>query len=262
MNLRQHRPKTSSAIARFCASGAIALSCDIAVHAETAAGIPSASETTTNHAGGREHFGFRHSGGPSDGAYIDQWLEMLKQRNPDEFARMKKLREENPEEFRHALRQKLQDMRMKGGSLRDHPQVAEAIKNLPQEDRDWVIQRLQMPPPGMPGGNPEFRGDGGSDFKRGGMSADSQKSESQVRELAQKFRASKSDDERAKIRTDLRDMISRIFDEREKRRDQEIQMFEDKIAKIRKQLAENKTKRDQIIDTRLKEITAGDAAPK
>jgi hypothetical protein len=204
---------------------------------------------------------FHRGGGQNEGEYIDKWLETVKQRNPDEFARMKKLRDENPEEFRRQLHQKLQDMRMKGGSLRDHPQVMDALKNLPPEERDWAMQRLQPMPPG----GSFSSGAGGMGFDRGGMpdfrhisTPEIARGEEKSRDLVKKFHDAKTEVEKQEIKKTLRDAVASTYDLREKARADQFGQIEEKIAKIRKQINEHGTKRDEIIDARVKEMLGGE----
>lgn len=53
---------------------------------------------------------------PSDdipGGPIERWLEQLKEKHPDEFERMIKLRKDSPEEFRTQIRRRLNEARRK-----------------------------------------------------------------------------------------------------------------------------------------------------
>ena len=218
-----------------------------------ATNVPPAQPTNGVPAG-TEHARFhRKDGMPMDGAFLDQWLGMLKQRNPEEFEQMKKLRDENPDEFHRKLRQKLQDLRL--GGLRDHPQVAEAFKNLSPEDREWVTQRLQQPT--GPGNGNDQHGGGFAGWKR--PSPEFTAAEQKARDLAKKYREAKTDDEKAAAKKDLRATVSNLFDLREKDRAADIKQIEDHLAKIKKQLDDHQAKRTDIIDGRLKDIISGDS---
>ena len=199
------------------------------------------------------HGNFHRGGGPQDGAYLDQWLERVKERDPAEFERMKKLRQDNPEEFKHELHQKLQNSRI--GGLREHPQVTEAFKNLSPEDRDWVTQRLSGPP-GEGGG--EQHG-GPSGWKH--ASPDFAAGEQKVHELAKKFHGATTDADKAAAKKEIRENIAKLFDVREKNRAADIKQLDEHLAKIRKQLDEHQSKRDEMIDARLKEVISESAVP-
>lgn len=213
--------------------------------------------------GGPDRQRYHKDGRPSDGGYIDQWLDMLRSRNPEEFEKMRKLREENPDEFHRLLRQRLQDMRMKfqpGGSLNDHPKVMEALKNLPPEDRDWVMQRLQSQPGGGYMGSPGMgfdRRGGLTDLKRV-MTPEIARAEEKTRELSRKYRAAQNDQERDAVLGELRANLGEQFDLTEKARGDQLRQIEEKIPKLRQQLEDRLARRDELIETRLKEVIAGD----
>ncbi len=208
--------------------------------------------------------GFRHGGGAADGEYIDKWLDSLKQRNPAEFERMKKLRDDNPEEFRKQVHQKWQDLRMKSGGLREHPQVVEAFKNLSPSDREWVMQRLTQPAPGE-----NFPGGGSMGFDRGGFgdfkhatTPEIAKADAKARDLAKQYREAQNGDAKNAMKKELRDTLANVFDLREKVRVDQLKQIEDKVEKIRKQIGESKSKRDEIIDGRVKEFISGESKPR
>ena len=47
---------------------------------------------------------------------VDRWLDRLKAKNPEEYERLQKLRQEDPLEFRRTLHEYLRQERMKGGA--------------------------------------------------------------------------------------------------------------------------------------------------
>jgi hypothetical protein len=204
--------------------------------------------------GPREH-GYRGWPGPSSNAearYVEMWLEQLKQKSPQEFEKARKLREENPEEFRRHLREKVASMKMRGG-LEERPEIARAIKALPETDREWLLQRLQAGDRfGMRGGMPDMRGGGTPEMERGELA---------TRELVQKARAA-TGEERARLRAELKTELGRLFDLREKYRAEQLRMVEQQVTSIREQLQERSAKRDEIIEHRLKEAMPDEPPPK
>jgi hypothetical protein len=199
---------------------------------------------------------------PMDGEYLERWLESLKQRSPEEYERAQKMMKENPDEFRKHLHQKLQEMKARGGgqsqpggSIRERPRVMEALKQLPQEDRDWAMQRLQQQFPHYGG-----RGDGFSEFRHPNP-PEFQQNEERVREFVRKFRDGKTDDEKKAAKKELREHLGVIFDQREKLRGDSLKMMEEKIAKLRQQMEERQRDRDKLIDARLDEVIQYPPAP-
>lgn len=206
--------------------------------------------------GGKDRERFRKFGDgaqPFDGSHIDRWLQVLKERSPEEFERARKMREENPEEFKKHLHKKVEEMRMKGGwqqpggNLRERPRVVEALKQLSAEDREWAMQRLVQQP--FAGG----RGDGFPDFKHLNT-PDLQRLEERTREQVRACREAGDDDAKRRTKRELRATLSDIFDQREKLRGESLKMVEDKLTKLRQSLAEQQQNRDTIIDARLEEV--------
>jgi hypothetical protein len=49
----------------------------------------------------------------SEAPFVDRWLDRMKEKHPEEYARLQKLRETSPEEFRQALHEKLAQEKMR-----------------------------------------------------------------------------------------------------------------------------------------------------
>ena len=230
----------------------IALAALLPARAETNAFVRPPRAFDRQGDGGTNHgHGFR--GGPGgDARYVEMWMEQLKQRNPAEFERVRRLREENPEEFRKHLRAKLADLRGKGG-LSERPAIQRLLKDLPDEDREWLVQRIQGG--GFGGELAGFRSM--SDF-RGGFPPEMERGEMKARELLMKTRAA-SGAEREELKKELRSEMLRIFDLREKARTEQLRQAEEQVAKIRKQLEERAGRRDQIIEEKLEESLKAEA---
>jgi hypothetical protein len=52
----------------------------------------------------------------SEAPFVDRWLDRMKEKHPEEYARLLKLRETSPEEFRQALHEKLAQEKMRSRS--------------------------------------------------------------------------------------------------------------------------------------------------
>ena len=78
--------------------------------------------------------------------------------------------------------------------------------------------------------------------------------ERQSHQLAEKFRASNDEKEKAKIKNDLSDVLSELFDIREKDREEEMKQLNEKLEHLKSVLAERKKKKKEIVDRRLQEL--------
>jgi regulator of sigma D len=75
--------------------------------------------------------------------------------------------------------------------------------------------------------------------------------------LAGDYRAATTADEKEKIKTELKANISKLFDMREQKREQEIARFDQHLTELKSRLEKRKANRDQIIEKKLKEMTDG-----
>lgn len=78
--------------------------------------------------------------------------------------------------------------------------------------------------------------------------------ERRSRQLAEKFRESKNEKEKVKIKDDLSVVLSKLFDLREKDREIEIKHLNQKLEHLKSVLAERKKKKKEIVDRRLQEL--------
>lgn len=176
---------------------------------------------------------------------VQQFLDMLRERNPEEFERLRKLREENPEAFRAELRQKLDRERERRG-MRGEPGEGPRWQRGPGE-------------PNEPRGRPR-EGRPGPDAD--GMhvrSPEIDRLELKARELAHAYRAATNEGEKNEMRDALKAALQESFDLREKIRRERFAQMEQRVNRIRTMLDERQARRDAIIDRRLKELTESDA---
>jgi hypothetical protein len=78
--------------------------------------------------------------------------------------------------------------------------------------------------------------------------------ERQSRQLVEKFRASKNEKEKAKIKNDLSVVLNELFDLREKDREEEIKHLNEKLEHLKSVLDERKKRKKEIVDRRLQEL--------
>jgi hypothetical protein len=76
-------------------------------------------------------------------------------------------------------------------------------------------------------------------------------------ELAARARNAESEDAREKTKAELRGVLERLFDAEGKAREAQIHELEERIAHLRRQLAERAEKRDRIIDWLVERMLSG-----
>jgi hypothetical protein len=184
---------------------------------------------------------------PLSGAAVEQLMETIKTNNPEEYQRLQKLQGSDPMAFRHALQKRLRRERMTM-ALRDHPKLAELLKNIPDEQRPEIFREMldvahpMGPPPNSGWGNPEVR-----------------KLHEETKEMSQQYQATQDPAERTKIRDALKKKLEVLFDLREKDRQAQIQKIATTLDDLKKTIDDRQAHRADIIDRRLKELTDGDA---
>lgn len=159
---------------------------------------------------------------------IQLLMQHWKKKNPEEFERMQKLREEDPEAFRAELTRKLQEARLERGL---------------HGERDGGMGSRLMGPPG-------------GDFEA--MPPEVRAADDKVRELARTWRQTSDEAQRQTLRNEMQKTLGEAFDRREQVRRDRLAQMEKKITELRSTLEQRTQKRDEIIQKRLQELTEGD----
>jgi hypothetical protein len=179
-------------------------------------------------------------------APVDQWMERMKDRHPEDFEHLREMREKDPMAFRGVLRQRLTDERVLA-KLKEHQEVYEALMRLPEQERKEVLRSLSPSAPfGGPGGGPGKRDPKIREMER------------ETLEMSRAFRAAKDETEKTRIRGDLRAKLEELFDLRERERKSHIDRIEKDLAELQKTLADRQAHRDEIITRRLEQLTEGE----
>ena len=176
---------------------------------------------------------------------VDKWLEHLRDRNPDEYARLNELRLKDPEKFHAEMYRKLQRQQAME-VLEKNPRFKQLFGELPGEERDRITELISQPV--------MKKGPG----KHGKPNPEIEKMEAETQELSLAYRKTQDNAERQKIRADIQTKLEILFDLRQKDREQMIAHMEKRMADLRKNLDEKTARRDELIGRRLKELTEGD----
>jgi hypothetical protein len=185
--------------------------------------------------------------GGTERASVEQWMMELKERNPEEFEKMRRMREEDPEAFRQALHDKVRKVRAAFIAGR-YPQLHAAIMALPPEERDWILGRLQQHGP-----HAELRETG----RR--PSPEMEGLEKNAGELARAYRQAENPQDKRRIRAELSGVLEKLFDQREAMRARELENMERKIDALKADIEKRKSHRAEIIEARVKNLTEGES---
>jgi hypothetical protein len=176
-------------------------------------------------------------------------MKEMEQRDPEEFARLRRLHDENPEAFREALREKVQKGRMASIGRR-FPHLAEVIQSLPPEERNWLVERLDHGP---------FSGPPGERFSKRDEELD--RLERRSSELAGAWRAADSEPRKAELRAELGRTLSAAFDRREALQAKDLEAMERRLDAIRRACDERRANREKVIESRITELLEGPPRP-
>lgn len=137
------------------------------------------------------------------------WLEGFAQENPDEYERLKTLRQENPEAFREELRSRVRAAR-----------------------QDWSRRRFPPPPPRpprLPHGRAEAL------------------ALPELAPLVQDYRNAASDDQREQAKNAMTSKLNELFDEHSTAQRQHLAELEAHLAHLRELLDYRESKREHIV---------------
>ena len=183
------------------------------------------------------------SGGPGEKPHIQRFLDMLRQQNPTEFDRMKKLRAEDPEAFRQELHARLQRERERRG-IDGAPGNGQMMRGMAGDMRDRMARAMKDGGPGPDGMNVR--------------SPEIDRLEQKSRDLAQAYRKAADDAEKTRLQGELKAALSEAFDLRESIRRERFAQMEARVKKVREMMDQRQAQRDAIIERRLQELTEGE----
>lgn len=171
---------------------------------------------------------------------IEKFFDIIRQRNPEEYERLRSLRETDPEAFLDEIESRIEQERIRRG-LGAPPGQGPGPRMAPRRDREF--RRLR----------PGDEGDAMSVH-----SPEVEAHEQKAREIAASLRTAKTDEERAARIQELRDELARAFDLREQLRRDRIKQMRERLDKLEAFLATRQSNRDAILDRRVNELIGED----
>ena len=172
---------------------------------------------------------------------LQQWMKQLAESEPEEFERLQNLRMQDPQEFRRVTREKLLEHGLKKLNA-ERPAVHEALMNLPEEDRQWVADRLLRPNIGPPPGRDE-RDNKGPRREGGPPGID--------RTLIRAYKQAETDEEKSAARDRIRENLAALYDRQLAERREQLTEAEEKLAAIRNAIERGEAGKDAFIEEKL-----------
>lgn len=152
---------------------------------------------------------------------LETWLRGLKERNPDEYQRLMRLREENPELFRQEVRSQLERIReerrrQNGGGREGSPQPDDAARE-------------------------EF--------------------EQKMRKSVQAWKSAGSEEDRARIEQEIREQIRIGLHRKMRMQEERLAELERQIAELRENMARQRNAADRIVEERIRMMLRSEREP-
>jgi len=171
---------------------------------------------------------------------LQQWMHQLAESDPEEFQRLQELRMKDPEAFRQATREKLSELGLKRLQAA-RPAVYEAFINLPEEDRQWLADRLLLPNMGPPHDRPGRSGEGPHRDKNQGID----------RALIRAYKQAATEEEKNTARDQIREKLSSLYDQELAQRREQLTSAEAKLETIRKAIDLGEEGKEAFIEEKL-----------
>ncbi len=164
---------------------------------------------------------------------------MVRERDPAQYERLTHLREQDPDAFFREMK-RLRDAHHAKRMLNKRPRIAEAIRELPHDDRRWLLQHLHETQAAGPEG---FRQDNRPDNLR-----------ADIRRQVGLYRKATSEEERAGIRASIEATSEELFNLREQERLRQIRRAEDMLEKLKAEYEVRQEQKDSIIREKVDQL--------
>lgn len=169
---------------------------------------------------------------------IDMYMHRLRQKDPDEFARLGKLRRSDPPAFHLELRERLARLRKERFGRNNY--------------RKWRGNARKQGEGHIESGN-ERDGRTRAWRKDDGEKQWLQQLRSELADLAREYHESDAD-ERDRVAHQIKSVLGEIFDYRQKNRILTIERLEQKVEEMRRMIAEQSENRAAIIERQFRKV--------
>ncbi|MCS6771630.1 MAG: hypothetical protein NZ740_06345 [Kiritimatiellae bacterium] len=169
---------------------------------------------------------------------MQKFFQVLKEKNPEEYERLRHLRETNPAEFRAEMAEKIREHRRRHVPDRPESPDTEARAH-PKPHRERLAMRPDGRPPALDRfGSPEL-----------------QALEERAKDLAAAIRSREPGPEREALLKELKEVLEKAFDLRDELRRDQLRRAREELDRMEKRLDERLTRRTAIIQRRMTELT-------
>ncbi|GEM_PF-2312955 len=214
----------------------------------------SAKATGANLDEPHERPGFRGAreqgpGGPMAREPVEEWMQRLREDDPEEYERMEELRQSDPAAFRDALRERVRRRRMLHELRRQHPQLHEFMIRQPRHEREGMMRTLmrhstrETRPDWMPARHPGFP-----------SCPETQDIVKEMRSLLDAYRTEPDPEKREALAEALRTHVEELYDIREQQQLERIRWMEERLHRLKKEWETQREQRDQLVEEYLEQL--------
>jgi len=181
---------------------------------------------------------------------VQRYMQDLRAQDPVEFERLQNLRADDPGAFRAHMRGIMEDRVMKMLE-QERPGIFQALSGLSSEDRAWLMKKLENRPHGPPGGwtaaPPERK-----TVNHGPV---------RMRTLVEAYREEDDPEKKEDIKNQIRDAVSREYDERIRMRAAQLQEMESRVEDLRKALRTGEEEKQRFLNKKMSQWLEEESVP-
>ncbi len=177
--------------------------------------------------------------------HVREWMSSLREVDPEEYERLREMRENAPVAFRVELRRRIAEARTMDHIRAEHPDFYEYLRGLDREERDRLGQLLHHvahrdgPPRAM---------------QRRAARAEWEHNE-QVRAALTDWQTAETEAEAEERAAVLEESIATVFDERTEQQRQQIAELEQQIERLQELLSAREERREHWIGRIMEQLT-------
>lgn len=205
----------------------------------------------------------KSSKGPREKKYDDRapyadrmkmMMEKFRQENPEQAKELEALKESNPEEFRRKVRELLYK---KFGEHRkyDRDRGGHWLREMQEKDPEKFKKLMELKEQDPEAFRKKMVEEYGDRFRKGRDDHDQCRKE--IGEILKKYNEAASEEEKAKLKSQLRAKLAESFEKDLQRRSEKVERLAKYLSDIKKQVHERETNKESLINEQVEYLIQG-----
>jgi len=184
--------------------------------------------------------------GGSPHRYTEKFLERIKEQNPEEYARLIKLKDNDPQAFHEELTNRLFESRIKR-CFQVHPGLNDYFRSLPPEEQQRITRTFF--------GSPRY----GDRYGKRQRSHGNKKTSEKLKKLVKKYKQAETAEDQEQLKAKIIEELEKEFNRRSRQRKKDVTRLEKQLLHFKEKLELREENRDAILLRRFDELTRNDA---